>query len=70
MEDIPTIVEKDFVLIVDLEELQNYEPPVGEIGTDLLTEIKVSIDNCLNSKILNTFALFSIFKLRSNFLSL
>lgn len=45
MESIPTIAEKGFVLIVDLEEAQNYEPLVGEIGIDLLMETKVSIDN-------------------------
>ena len=45
MEDIPTIVEKDFVLIADLEKLLNFEPPVGEIDIDILMEIKVSIDN-------------------------
>jgi hypothetical protein len=56
VESILFIVERGFVLIVDLEKLRNFVNQVGVIGSVLLMVKNHSIDNQRNSKILNTFA--------------
>jgi hypothetical protein len=45
VEDIVIIDKRVFVLIVDLEELQNYDSLDGEIGILHLKEIKDLLDN-------------------------
>jgi hypothetical protein len=56
VEDIHSIAEKGFVLIVGLEKLRSFVNQAGVTGFELLTAKKLSINNKFNSKILYIIA--------------
>ncbi len=52
------IGEKDFALLVDLEERQNLDNQDSEIGTELLMETRVFTSNLSSSRLILTILIF------------